>query len=291
MHRFTILFSIIFAIIAYYLNSKVILNIAELMSDIFIKFFQLISLPLFFLSITSSISGLENLAEMRNLIRKTVLYTLLITFIASSVALLLYLLIDPAERSFLNNITESISHDNNGYLTYLKSLIPSNFVRIFLENNMIGGIIVAFLMGSATASLSKQKREVLHNLFSALFEALLKIAQRLLKFIPIAIWSFITCFLYELENSSQFHNLLWYFICITSANFLQAFVILPSLMWVKGISPIHTFKGIFPALTVAFFSKSSTIALPTTINFMQNKLNVSKKVSSLMLPVCTILSI
>jgi Na+/H+-dicarboxylate symporter len=72
-----------------------------------------------------------------------------------------------------------------------------------------------------------------------------------------------------------------------SANFIQAFLILPLLMWYKGISPMQTFKGVIPALTLAFFSKSSSATLPTTINCVQNNLNVPKKLSSFTLPICT----
>lgn len=180
-----------------------------------------------------------------------------------------------------------MSDSNHNYFSYLKSLIPSNFVQVFLENNVIGSILIAFLMGGAIISLSKEKQDILHQIFSALFDTLLKIAQGLLKFIPLAVWSFITCFLYELKGGSEFHSLFWYFACIMSANFVQAFVILPLLMWYKGISPIQTMKGVMPALTLAFFSKSSSATLPTTIDCVQNQLKVPKKLSSFILPICT----
>lgn len=94
-------------------------------------------------------------------------------------------------------------------------------------------------------------------------------------------------FLHELKGGSEFYNLLWYFVCIMSANFVQAFLILPLFMWYKGISPIQTLKGVMPALTLAFFSKSSSATLPTTIECVQNKLKVPKKLSSFILPICT----
>ena len=62
-------------------------------------------------------------------------------------------------------------------------------------------------MGGAIISLSKEKQDILHQIFSALFDTLLRIAQGLLKFIPLAVWSFITCFLYELKGGSEFHSL------------------------------------------------------------------------------------
>ncbi len=287
MHKFTVLFSILFAIVAYYLNNEVIFEVAKLFSDIFISLLKLISLPLVFLSIVSTISGLKDSIEIKVLLKKTLFYTLLTTIIAAFVALSFYLLIDPVRKNFISNTIESVSDSNHNYFSYLKSLIPSNFVQVFLENNVIGSILIAFLMGGAIISLSKEKQDILHQIFSALFDTLLKIAQGLLKFIPLAVWSFITCFLYELKGGSEFHSLFWYFACIMSANFVQAFVILPLLMWYKGISPIQTMKGVMPALTLAFFSKSSSATLPTTIECVQNHLKVPKKLSSFILPICT----
>ncbi|MDD9336116.1 MAG: dicarboxylate/amino acid:cation symporter [Wolbachia sp.] len=287
MNKLAILFSIIFAVIVYYLGNEVIFEISRLLSDIFISLLKLISLPLVFLSIVSTISGLKDSTEIKNLVKKTLFYTLLTTMIAAFVSLFFYLLIDPARKNFISSTIESVNGNNHSYLSYLKSLIPSNFVQVFLENNIIGSISIAFLIGGAIISLSKEKQNILHQVFSALFDALLKIAQGLLKFIPIAVWAFITCFLHELKGGNEFYSLLWYFICIMSANFVQAFIVLPLLMWYKSVSPIQTFKGVIPALTLAFFSKSSSATLPTTIDCVQNKLNVPRKLSSFILPICT----
>ncbi|MFV0949116.1 dicarboxylate/amino acid:cation symporter [Wolbachia endosymbiont of Nasonia giraulti] len=287
MRKLAIFFSILFAVIAYYLNNEVIFEVARLLSDIFISLLKLISLPLVFLSIVSTISGLKDSIEIKVLLKKTLFYTLLTTIIAAFVALSFYLFIDPVRKNFISNTIESVSDSNHNYFSYLKSLIPSNFVQVFLKNNVIGSILIAFLMGGAIISLSKEKQNILHQIFSALFDTLLKIAQGLLKFIPLAVWSFITCFLYELKGGSEFHSLFWYFACIMSANFMQAFVILPLLMWYKDISPIQTMKGVMPALTLAFFSKSSSATLPTTIECVQNQLKVPKKLSSFILPICT----
>ncbi|MGL9718284.1 MAG: dicarboxylate/amino acid:cation symporter [Wolbachia sp.] len=287
MHRFAILFSILFAIVAYYLNNEVVFEIAKLFSDIFISLLKLISLPLVFFSIVSTLSGLKDSIEIKILVKKTLFYTLLTTIIAAFVALSFYLLIDPVRKNFISNTIESVSDSNHNYFSYLKSLIPSNFVQVFLENNIIGIVLIAFLMGGAIISLPREKQDILHQIFSALFDTLLKIAQGLLKFIPLAVWSFITCFLHELKGGSEFYSLFWYFACIMSANFVQAFLVLPLLMWYKGISPIQTFKGVIPALTLAFFSKSSGATLPTTMDCVQNKLKVPKKLSSFTLPICT----
>ncbi len=287
MYRFTVLLSILFAVISYYLHNDFIFSAAKLTSDVFIGLLKLISLPLVFFSITSTISGLKDSVEIKTLTKKTLFYTLLTTMTAAFIALSIYLLVDPANKHFISHSVESISISNYSYLSYLRSLIPSNFIQVFLDNNVVGSILLAFLIGSALISLPTKKQDVLHQIFSALFDTLLIIARYILKFMPLAVWAFITCFLYEVKNSSEFYNIIWYILCISLANFIQAFVILPLLIWYKGISPIQTFKGVVPALVLAFFSKSSSATLSTTIECVQNKLKVPKKLSSFILPICT----
>lgn len=279
--------AVIFAVIAYYLNNSVVFGLAKLCSDLFMRLLKLISLPLVFLSIVSTISGFKDSREIKHLVKKTLWYTLLTTIIAAFVALSFYLFIGPASKNCINSTIAPLSGSKHSYFTYLASLIPSSFVQVFLEHNMVGGIMLAFLMGGAIRALSDERRDLLHQVCAALFDTLLKIAQWLLQFVPLVVWAFITCFLHELKGDSEFYSLLWYFVCIMSANLVQAFVILPALLWYKGISPIQTFKGVMPALALAFFSKSSSATLPTTIDCVQHKLNVPHKLSSFILPICT----
>ncbi|WP_333023468.1 dicarboxylate/amino acid:cation symporter [Wolbachia endosymbiont of Pentidionis agamae] len=295
MHKFALPFCLLLSIITYCLGdyyvishgSHIIFNIARLLSDIFIDLLKLISLPLIFLSIISVLSGLKDSIEVKFLLRKILFYTLFTTITAASIALVFYLLIDPAKSNIVtNNLVENNS-SKQSYLPYLKSLIPSNVIKIFLENNVIGAMFIAFLIGVSVLSLQKEKQMILHQVFSALFDTLLKVTQYILKFIPVAICAFIICFLHDLKDNHQLYGLLWYLFCVIFANFVQAFLVLPLLMWYKGISSFQTFKGVLSALTIGFFSKSSSGTLPTTINCVQKNLNVSKKISSIVLPVCT----
>jgi len=51
-----------------------------------------------------------------------------------------------------------------------------------------------------------------------------------------------------------------------------------------GMSPVRFFKGIFPAMLVAFSTCSSAAALPVNMKCTQENLGVSKEISSFCLP-------
>ena len=284
-NNYLILLALVLSVLAFYLKSNSVLYVANVISDIFISLIKLISLPIAFLSIIATLTGLDNLSDIKTLGKKVVLYSFTTTIIAASIALLLYLYIDPASRIHL--LSRHIrSTTNTNFSTYLLAIVPSNFVQTFLNNNVIGVIIIAFLLGSAALTVAQEKRRILHQVFDALFDVSLRVAQFVFKFIALAIWGFITSFLYKMHTLRELHGLTWYFICVLSANLIQSIIVLPLLLKINRISPLQTLKGVFPALTLAFFSKSSSGTLPTTLQCAQNNLGISKKVSTFTLPLC-----
>ena len=71
------------------------------------------------------------------------------------------------------------------------------------------------------------------------------------------------------------------------ANLVQGFIILPLWLRWQGIKPFSTMKGMLPALSLAFFSKSSVGTLPVTMDTVEKNLNVKPEISRFVLPLCT----
>ncbi|QXK92349.1 dicarboxylate/amino acid:cation symporter [Neoehrlichia mikurensis] len=278
---------IVLAVSAYLIHSVWLFNCAKVIGDIFINLLKLVSLPVVFLSIITAISSLKNIVQIKILLKKIIFYTLLTTICAAVVALMIYLIVNPSEQNKALNSLKNVDVSSDSYLSYLISIVPYNFVKIFLDNNIVGCIIFAFLIGGGVITISSEKHEFLYKLFSSLFDTFLEIAKLILKFMPIAIWAFITTFLYSIKDGYDFSNIIKYIICIVLANFIQAFIVLPLLIRYKGISVHSVVRGVMPALIIAFFSKSSTVTLPTTIDCVSNNLKVSKKLTSFVLPICT----
>jgi Na+/H+-dicarboxylate symporter len=264
---------------------------ADATSDVFIKLLKLISLPIIFLSITATISGMKDFHEMRRIGRKVFLYTIGTTLVAATVALLLFQFIKPA-RGLLTGSAESlVSGEQGSYLSFVLNIVPSNLFQAFIDNNVIGIAFVAILFSFAILCLPAQQKQFLHQLFSSLFAATLKVTGFVIALMPIAIWAFTTLLIKDLQsNFSHLENLLLYLGCVVGANLLQGFVILPAFLKWKKVSPWKAFKGMSPALTLAFFSKSSNATLPVTIRSAEQNLGVSQKISSFTLPLCSVIN-
>lgn len=280
------LIAIILGLCTGYFEPPLLMQAASTVSEIFINLFKLVSLPIIFLSIISTASSMEHLGEIRVLGQKVIKYTLLTTIISATVALLFFLLVDPVQTVVSYEVKEGGTQVNS-YLSYLVKAIPSNIMAPFVENNVIGVLFLAILLSFAILSLPPQNRSILHSLFSSLYAAITKITKWIIVGMPLAIWAFITLFLHDFKRGLDANSLALYLVCVVGANLVQAFIVLPTLLRFKGISPINLAKAMSPALSVAFFTKSSSAALPTAMKCAEEKGNISPKVSSFAFPLCT----
>lgn len=265
---------------------------ATIISDLFLRLLKLISLPIIFFAVTSTITGLKGFHEMRHMGRKVLTYTLGTTVIAAAVALLLYILVDPASSAQgISGIATTAEGTQASYLSFVLNIIPSNFVQAFSEGNVMGIVFIALFLGISILFLPEEQKGFLHKLFSGLFSALIKMTGFVIKLMPIAIWAFMVLLVKDLNaNSSHFSQLILYLGCVVGANVIQGVVVLPLFLKMKGLSPWRVFRGMGQALTVAFFSKSSNATLPIAISCAEKNLGVKQKISTFSLPLCSVIN-
>lgn len=278
--------SILLGLAAGYLNTPVLNASAETVSEIFINLLKLVSLPIIFLSIVSTASGMESMHELKSLGSRVVKYTIMTTLIAATIALALFLTVDPV-RSYIVTSGVDVQANQASYFTYLMKVIPSNFLEPFIENNVISVLFLAMVLSLAILTLPDENRVVLHTFFKSLYRAVMRITAWIVLLMPIAIWAFITLFVRDLREGLEMQNLVWYLFIVVAANLIQAIIVLPLFLRTKGISPIRTFKAMAPALSVAFFTKSSSAALPMAVKCAEDNAGVSPKIAGFSLPLCT----
>ncbi len=276
-----------------------ILKVAEIMAEIFINLLKLISLPLIFLSIVSTITSMKSFEEMKQLGKKVLKYTLSTTIAAAALALVIFRLINPV-RTIVSLPQEAMAEGpTQGYLSFLMKIVPPNIVEAFSNNaNVMSIVFIAILLSFSILSLPHDNKKILEDFFSSLFAAILKITHLILYVMPAGVWAFITLFTtnvldyyYTGKNDFLgFQNLLLYTVCILLANLLQGIVVLPLLLKFKNISPLKTARGMYSALVVAFFSKSSNATLPVTIQCAEQQLGISSRVARFTLPLCSIIN-
>lgn len=264
---------------------------ADFVSSIFLRLLQLISLPIIFFAITATLSGMQSFAEVKQMGKRVLGYTVLTTILAASVALSLFLIIDPVSQASKLEVTAETSVQQASYLSLLTQMIPDNFVEAFAKGNVIGIVFMAIALGIGMLFLPSSQRQTLHQFFASIFALLLKLTGALITCMPVAIWAFVALLVKEFQhNYENLHHLWYYLLCVVGANLIQGIVVLPALLKWKGISPLKAFRAMSPALSMAFFSKSSNATLPLTMQNIETRAKVSKKISSFSLPLCTVIN-
>lgn len=260
---------------------------ANAIALMFVNLLKFISLPLIFLAIVSTITQMASKSELRRYGGRVLKYTLLTTIIAATVGLGLFIWIDPVAVASEFVVVEAGVVPQGSYWDYLIASVPSNMITPFSEGNVIAILLVALLMSAAVMNLPDKQKTALNELFTNLFAAMLEIAKLVLKFIPIAIWAFITQFIEGFKGGDQLTSVGLYLLCVVLANIIQALIVLPLFLKAKGLSPWKTIKAMYPALNIAFWSKSSGATLPVTLQCATERLGISPKVAGFSLPLCT----
>lgn len=265
-------------------------NIGLVTGAFFIDCFKCISMPVIFLSLVVTFINYRSSGVMQNLWRNTLKYTLSTTFLAALLSFVLFILIQPrkmlVDPSKLDTL-HSVKLPQQ-FSDYLMHLIPTNFWQPFLENQVLTVLVLSVLVGAALRNIPQESaRQTTADFFRGIHSILMILTQWLLRWIPLALFGFITTSVESLQSEKSLLGLGEYLSVIVLANLIQGFVVLPIWLKSRGFKPFEMMKALSPALSVAFFSKSSVGTLPLTMDTVEQRLNISPEVSRFVLPLCT----
>lgn len=284
------LIAITLGLLTTYFNVVFLIEFAQIITDNFIKIFKCVSLPIISLSIIVTLSKFKGDETIKMAWKRTMLYTVGTTIVAASVACVLYYIISPNNLSINSTkvVAQEMGLQNTNYFGYLSTIIPQNILTPFLEHHVMGVLLISIIVGLSIPFIPEEEsRYSISNFFKGAHEIFLVITSWIVKIIPIALFGFITTTLVQLKSGTDITGLTKYLLVVVLANIVQGFLILPLFLKIHNIKPFRAMKGMLPALSVAFFSKSSAGTLPVTMNTIEKNLNVSPKISRLVLPLCT----
>jgi Na+/H+-dicarboxylate symporter len=264
-------------------------SLGLLISDIFIRIFKCISLPIISLSIIVTLANYCSKGALKTVWRRTMIYTLGTTFLAAALSCGLYLLISPDSISgALYHTTSKVATHSTSYVEYISHLIPSTIFSPFLENQVISVLFLGIVIGVAIRFIpDEEPRETITHFFRGAHGLFMVITRWVIAIIPIGLFGFITATVVQFRAGTEVHGLGQYLLVIVLANVIQGLVVLPIWLKTKNIAPYTMMKKMMPALSLAFFSKSSVGTLPMTMDTVETQLGVRPNISRFVLPLCT----
>lgn len=262
-------------------------------ATVFTRLFQFIAIPTITLAVITTLAELGGNKETGRIFCHAVFYTLLTTICAAAIGLGLYLWVAPGNlpMELLAEGQSAVPMDNFKSLSYydhILSVIPNNVLAPFVSGNVLSVMIIAAAVGLALAFMPRtENRAQLLKVIQGTQELFFTLIRALLAVLPIGIVAFAGQLSAQIEAGVIVGALGKYTLVVLGGNAIQIFLILPLIIMLRGLNPLHIFRKMAPALAVALFTKSSAGTLPVTLACAEQNLRVNPKVSRFVLPICT----
>lgn len=264
------------------------LTTAQFLSDVFVRLFKFISVPIIGVTICLTIAKLGSSKAEKSLWKRTLGYSLGTTLVAASVGAVLYYFFTPENVTAGAAVLPTGLEAQKSYLDYFVSVIPDNPLAPFVQGNVLSVLFIAVVVGVAIRSISeKPAQQTMLHFLTAVQSILFFIVRIIICLLPLGIFGFTSICMRDFQQGVAFNGLGKYFVLVVSSNLLQGLVVLPLLLMWRRINPFKTMRGMYPALLVAFFSKSSAGTLPVTLTCAEQNNHIHPKVSRFVLPICT----
>jgi Na+/H+-dicarboxylate symporter len=257
------------------------------LGTLFMRLLRMIIVPLILTSIVSGVASIGGGRALGRMFSKTLAYYALSSMLAILTGLFIVNLIRPgagADFGTMEGAEIPELETPSSPIQLLLDIVPENFFAAASEADMLAVIFFSIVLGMTIGSLPSKPQSVLTTLFSAAFEAMMKLTGGVIRFLPLGVFGLMTSAIAQFGLES-FAPLFKYWITIATGLSIHLLITLPILLVLLGrINPRIHFRNMLDPLLVAFSSSSSGATLPVTLDTVQNKVGVSNRVASFVLP-------
>ncbi len=260
--------------------------------DIFLRGLRMIVIPLVFTSIALGVAGMGNSAALGRIAGKTLLYYIVTTVIAATIGLTLVNLVKPGVGASLNLAEKvaSVGSGNVSFIDQIVSIVPSNIFESMAKGDLLPVIFFAVIFGFFMNKVDAKHTATLSNLFTAIYEVIMKITFFIIRLAPFGVFAIVTNVVGKQAGNPQallsMAGSLGVFVLVVWGGLLiQGGIVLPLLVRTLGRqNPWRHISKMSTALLTAFSTCSSGAALPINIRDSQEKCGISNKIASFVLP-------
>lgn len=263
--------------------------------SIFVQLLQALVPPLIFTAIVASISNLRQLSNAAALVWQTLLWFAITAFIAVLIGIALGLLIQPGINAGVAAASAKAPGSVGSWLDFLKGLVPANMFGLQATTRVDSGgattrlgfnvlqlLVISIVVGVAALKVGERA-----NSFLALNESFLAIVRKILWWVirltPIGTIGLLGNAVAQ-YGWQTLEQLSWYAFAIYLGLAIVLLVVYPALLVLHGLSPTRFFAGAWPAIQLAFVSRSSIGTLPVTEAVTEKSLGVPREYAAFAVP-------
>jgi Na+/H+-dicarboxylate symporter len=269
----------------------------EPIGTVFIRLIMMIVVPLVVASLILGTSSLGDIRKLGRIGGKTVLFYLATTSIAVTLGLILSNVVRPGARISPETRDELVAQyatQAEGAMTMaaekpsvvetLVNMVPTNVVQAAASGSLLPLIIFSIIFGAAITLIAEDRRNSILTFFNGVNDAVMVIIDWIMKLAPYAVYVLVGAVVARF-GLDLLRSLLIYALVVVAGLLLHVAITYSLVIRLFArLNPIAFFKRIAEVPLVAFSTSSSNATLPVTMEVAQEKLGVSREVSSFVLP-------
>lgn len=262
-------------------------NIFSSISTMFLNALKMIVGPVVFFSIVSSISQFGDLKEVGRIGGKIMGFYMLTTVLAILSSTGIFYIFQPGDPKLASKLTADVSAIASSDVSIsikdtIVNIIPSNFVKPFLESNMLQLIFLAILIGIALGKIGDYSK-ILKDIFEACNSLFLKITVILVQFIPLATFASVLTVILK-TGPDVLLSMLAMLGTFTVGIIVMLGIYCLLILLIGHLTPVPFIKKYSPTMLQVFGLASSNAAIIVNMDACEHKLGIPKKIYSLSIP-------
>lgn len=255
--------------------------------DVFVGLLKAAVPPLVLTAIIVSIANLRQVTNAARLAGQTLLWFMVTSLVAVGVGLGLGILTDPGESADVAPAGASYDGGTGSWLDFLTGLVPANFLGLSADEggasfNVLQLVVVALAIGAAALKAGDAAEPFLGFMRSAL-AVIQQVLWWIIKLAPLGtlglIGTAVATYGWDLVGPLATFTIDVYVGCL-----IVMLVVYPVILRLNGLSPVKFFTGAWPAIQLAFVSRSSVGTMPLTQRVTTRNLGVPEEYASFAVP-------
>jgi len=258
----------------------------KVIGSAFVSLLKMLVVPLVFASIFAAVSGLGTLEQLKNIGLRTIALYVVTTALSVLLAIIVMNIFDIGEVVSSQGLEYKKAAEVGEFSasTMFLSFIPTNIFQALATGDLMKVIIFGILLGVASLFLEKKEHELLLTLSTAITNAMLKIAEWIIKLTPVGVFSLISYVVAD-QGIDVIIGLWKYILVVLLVLLIHGLITLPLILSVlTKINPYQYLKAVREVPLMAFSTASSAATLPVSMKVSQEKGGVSKKSAAFVLP-------
>jgi Na+/H+-dicarboxylate symporter len=253
----------------------------------FVALLKVIVVPLIVTAIIVSIANLKQVSNAARLAGQTLLWFGITALIAVAIGIGLGLLTQPGSNSSVDAAAATAPETTGSWWDFMLGLVPANFLGLETSADGASFNVLQLIVIAAAIGIAALKVGTAAEPFLNFTRSVLAIVQKILWWVillaPIGTLGLIGNAVASYGWGSL-GSLGVFAGAVYAGLALVLFVVYPVLLRLHGLSPRRFFAGAWPAIQLAFVSRSSIGTLPVTERVTEQNLGVPRSYASFAVP-------